>query len=275
MKKGWRLAIFITVFSLLASLSSAWPQQGLIQAVENGEIDWAGQVIRATGSGVPNTDAPNVAPARLGAERAARADALRNILETVKGVRIDSRTLVVNAMTQDDSIRTKVHGIIRGARVVNTRYLSDGAVEITVEIPMPKSLYPAVLPPTSFGTQAALIPKEGSAVFTGVVFDCRGLGLHPAISPKVFDEEGREVYGSAFLTREWANKFGILSYVKNPEGGQKKEGVTANPLHIKALRISGPAGSDFVISNQDAQKLRELTKNLTLQEQCRVLAVVD
>ena len=129
-RRRWGLRLLVAAFFFILLIPSSRAQQSVTQAVGNGEIDWSEQVIRATGSGAPNPDAPNIAAARLGAERAGKADALRNILEIIKGVRIDSETLVVNAMTQNDVIRTRVQGIVRGARVVNTRYLSDGAVEV-------------------------------------------------------------------------------------------------------------------------------------------------
>ena len=272
-KDGWIIGVFSAAFLVMTLFSSAWSQQPLIQMIGSGEINWAEQIVRASGSGAPNPDAPNIAAARLGAERAAKADALRNILETVKGVRIDSQTLVVNAMTQSDVIRTQVQGLVRGARVVNTRYLSDGAVEVTVEIPMAGPLTQTVLPPTSFGTQS--VPKEGSAVYTGVVFDSRGLSIRPAMAPKVLDEDGREVYGSAFVSAEWAAKYGIVGYVKDLDAAKKNDRVAANPLVVKAEKISGSGGSDLVISNADAQGLKDMSKNLSFLEQCRVLVVVD
>ena len=272
-RREWILRACFASILLVIFVSPAWPQQALIQAVGNGEINWSNQVIRATGSGAPNPDAPNVAAARLGAERAAKADALRNILETIKGVRIDSETLVVNAMTQNDTIRTRVQGIVQGARVVNTKYLSDGAVEVVVEIPMAGPLNQTVLPPQSFGTQP--VPKAGNPVYTGIIFDSRGLNLKPAMAPKVIDEEGREVYGSAFVSQEWATKFGIMGYAKDLDSARQNDRVTANPLVIKAVKLSGAAGSDFVISNADAQGLRDASKNLSFMEQCRVLVVVD
>jgi hypothetical protein len=271
---GLILSIFLSIFA-----SFAWGQQPLTQAVGNGEINWSDQVIRATGSGAPNPDAPNIAAARIGAERAAKADALRNILETVKGVRIDSETLVVNAMTQNDFIRTQVHGIVRGARTVSTRYLSDGAVEVILEIRMANPSTPAetlgasVLPPQSFGSQG--VPKAGNPVYTGVVFDARGLNIRPAMSPKIIDEEGREVYGSAFVSQEWAMKYGIVGYVKDLEAAQKNDRVAANPLVIKATKVAGTGGCDLVISNTAAQGMRDMSKNLSFLEQCRVLIVVD
>lgn len=272
-KNQWLTQVWFAAFFLLLSTGSAWPQQPLIQAVGNGEINWADQVIRATGSGAPNPDAPNIAAARLGAERAAKVDALRNILETVKGVRIDSQTLVVNAMTQSDVIRTQVQGVVRGARTVNTRYLSDGAVEVIVEISMAGQLSQTVLPPGSFGTQP--VPKAGSPVYTGVVFDSRGLNIRPAMSPKILDEDGREVYGSAFVSQEWATKYGIVGYVKDLDAAKKNDRVAANPYVVKAAKASGAGSSDLVISNADAQGLKDMSKNLSFLEQCRVLVVVD
>jgi hypothetical protein len=277
-KKEWMVIAYIVAFFLVASAPFTWAQQPLIQAIGNGEVNWATQLIRATGSGAPNPQAPNIAAARIGAERAAKADALRNILETIKGVRIDSQTLVVNSMTESDTIRTQVQGIVQGARVVNTRYLSDGAVEVTVEIPMAgppgtPSLTQTLLPPTSFGTQG--VPKAGNPVYTGIIFDSTGLNLRPAMSPKVLDEEGREVYGSAFVSQEWATKYGIVGYVKDVEAAKKNDRVTNNPLTIKGVKISGTGGSDLIITNADAQGLRDMSKNLSFLEQCRVLVVVD
>ncbi len=281
MKKEWALRFLLAACSLFIFISFSWAQQPLTQVIGNGEINWAEQTIRATGSGAPNPDAPNIAAARLGAERAAKADALRNILETIKGVRIDSETLVVNAMTQNDVIRTRVQGIVRGAQAVNTRYLSDGAVEVTLEIRMASPSAPTdtltatVLPPQTMGTQTQNIPKAGNPVYTGVIFDARGLGIRPAMSPKVVDEDGREVYGSAFVSQEWATKFGILGYAKDLEASKKNDRVATNPLVVSGRKVSGGGGCDLVISNADAQGMRDMSKNLSFLEQCRVLIVVD
>ncbi len=275
MEKKKNLIIFLWMSILLLGviIQPALAQQPLVQPMGTGEINWGEQVIRATGSGAPNPDAPNIAAARIGAERAAKADALRNLLEIVKGVRIDSQTLVINAMTQSDVIRTQVQGIVQGARVINTRYLSDGGVEVMLEVGMATSIAKAVIPPQDFGNQT--VPKAGNPVYSGVIFDCRGLDLRPAMSPKVLDEEGREVYGSAFVSQEWATKYGVMGYVKDLDAAKKNDRVAANPLVIKGVKVSGMGNSNLVITNTDAQGLRDMTKNLSFLEQCRVLVVVD
>lgn len=265
--------LFFSLFPFLAPLL-AYGQQPLIQVTGNGEINWSEQVIRASGSGAPHPDASNIAAARLGAERAAKADAMRNILEVVKGVRINSQTTVKDALTQSDQIRTQVQGIIRGAKVINTRYFSDGAVEVTLEIPLAGALSQSLLTPSSFGTQP--VPKAGNPAYSGVIFDCRGLNLQPALAPRVLDEDGREVYGAAFAAQEWALKYGVAGYLKNNmETALKNERVAPNPLVIKAIKAAGPGNTDLVISNADAQVLRDTSRNLSFLEQCRVLIVVD
>ena len=55
---------------LCAGIASA--SDSVSQTVGHGQIDWSKKTITATGSGAPNLKAPNVAVARLGAERAAK-----------------------------------------------------------------------------------------------------------------------------------------------------------------------------------------------------------
>ena len=102
-----------------------------------GTIDWAGQKIRAVGIGVPSAETGlNSAQARVMARRAAEVVARRNLLEVLKGVRIDSRTSVVDYAVKDDTIVSRVQGLLENSVVEGYRYLSDGSVEATVSMPL-------------------------------------------------------------------------------------------------------------------------------------------
>jgi hypothetical protein len=139
---------FWTVFLVLIfSGTPLWAQQtsDVSERVGSGVINWSQGVVTAKGSGAPPTGITNIAQARLMAERAAKADALRNLLETVKGVRVDSETTVESYTTKNDRVLTRVNGIVIGARVVDTRYLSDGAVEVTVAVNMTGELLAVML----------------------------------------------------------------------------------------------------------------------------------
>ena len=102
----------------------------IYQQVPNaGNINWQDQIIRSTGIGAPNPKMP-LAAQRAGALEAAKRIALRNLLETVKGMSITSETTVRNAMIENDVINTSVSGIVRNFRVVDTRYMSLSLIHI-------------------------------------------------------------------------------------------------------------------------------------------------
>lgn len=131
---GFFLFFFWIAIHCLIDGSGETQVREVIEQLPSGIINWTQGTVMAKGSGAPPADIKVPAQARLMAERAAKADALRNLLETVKGVRVDAQTTVESFTTKSDVVMTRVSGIVIGARVVNTRYLSDGGVEVTVAI---------------------------------------------------------------------------------------------------------------------------------------------
>ena len=253
------------------------------QQVPNaGSINWQDQIIRATGIGAPNPKMP-LAAQRAGALEAAKRIALRNLLETVKGMSITSETTVRNAMMENDVITTQVSGIVRNFRVVDTRYMSSGDVEVDVEVPLSGVLTDALLPtmgqPMPVGQGFPMDPSGYSlpqnVVFTGLIIDARGIGARPAMAPKILDENGNEVYGTGYVSREYAVQIGVVGYEKDINRAKTNERVTDNPLVVKATKASGSGQSDIVISNNDAQNVVGAAKNLNFMENCKVMVILD
>ena len=120
-------------------------------------------------------------------------------------------------------------------------------------------------------TAAWAVPQ---AVFTGLIFDARHLSFVPSASPKILDEDGRELYGSAYVGKEWVEKQGIVGYAKTPEEAGENQRVAGNPLMVKALKVTGPNSRDLVVSNEDARKIRELARHLNFLEHAKVMIVV-
>lgn len=272
--------IVIFVFLLLVVCSAN--AQVYQQVPDAGSIDWQGQIIKATGIGAPNPKMP-MAAQRAGALEAAKRIALRNLLETVKGMSITSETTVRNAMIENDVITTKVTGIIRNFKVVDTRYMSNGDIEVDVEVPLSGVLTDALLPatgePKAVGQGFPYDPSGYSLpqnkVFTGLIIDARGLGVRPAMAPKIFDETGNEVYGTGYVDREYAVQIGVVGYEKDLNRAKSNERVTDNPLIVKGMKASGTNKSDVVISNRDAQNVVGAAKNLNFMENCKVMILLD
>jgi len=129
----WVTGIFLAMALWVPSAPAAG-EKDVLERLPSGVINWTQGLITAKGSGAPPTGITVISQARLMAERAAKADALRNLLEAVKGVRVDADTTVENFTTKNDVVMTRVSGIVKGATVVDKKYLSDGAVEVTVAV---------------------------------------------------------------------------------------------------------------------------------------------
>ena len=111
-------------------------------------------------------------------------------------------------------------------------------------------------------------------VYTGLIFDAQHLSFIPSASPKILDEDGREVYGSAYVAKEWVEKQGIVGYAKSLDEGRANQRAAGNPLVIKAMKVTGANNRDLIISNEDARKIRELAKNINFLDRSKVMIVV-
>jgi hypothetical protein len=237
-------------------------------------VDWQKNVVRCTGLAAANLrDANgNAAVARIGAERAARLDALRNCLEALKGAQLDAGRTVGGALGSDKALAAKVEGLVRGFRVVGKpRYYSDGGVEIDVEVPLQGGITDALLPRP--GAEApAVTASDAPAPGTSLVVDARGKKVVPALAPRVLDEKGKEIYGPAVLAPEARQAGGTAAYARDLESARRDLSARVGdaPLVVKALRANGP---DVVISADDAARLSG--KNVAFLSEGRVVFLAD
>jgi hypothetical protein len=275
--------IALTVFACAAgNIPAQLP--GSIRDVEqpvgaSGSVDWTTGVITAVGIGAPPAQTANAAQARAMAERAAQVVAYRNLLEAVKGVRVDAATTVENVLTTSDALSTEVSGIIQGATLMDKKYLSDGSVEVRVGMKLTGALADTLLPKTPLtpptGLAGALTPVSPGQLYTGLIVDARDLGVKPAMAPKILNEDGREVYGPAWTSREYAVREGMAAYLKDPLQARTDPRVTDKPLMVKALKVAGDSRVDLVITNADAAMLQGASENMSMLQKCRVIILAD
>jgi len=296
----WLLCLVIVI----ASAGMVMAQTVNQQIGNNGQIDWSNQILRSTGIGSPNPNMPETAQ-RAGAIDAAKKAALRNLLETVKGMTLDAETTVRNFMVENDVINTRVSGLVRNFTVVDTKYMSSGDIEVTVEMPLSGALNDALLPQQMGGmtlgpVSGAVCPCCGqpwpagrpvpsnitlnqptpsatsaSGVYSGLIIDAKGLGIRPAMAPKVLDESGEEIYGSKYVSRDWAVQIGMVGYDKDVNRARNNDRVASNPLVVKGIKSAGPNKADIVVSAASATAIRNAAANQNFLDKCKVMFVVD
>ena len=263
---------------------------------ENGSINYGDRTIQAIGIGFIPENVINAGQARRSAMRIAKQDALRQLIEIVNGVNVTSETTVSGAMF-DDVIKTQVQGAIRGARRIgDPKYLSDTSVEVVYEVKM-ADISRVLLPMaekaptltfdnvnvTASGTVASAAEQQQTGTdtgvksggVTGIIIDGTGLGLRPAMSPRILNQGGSVVYGPGQYSRDYAAANGVVGYAKSLDQAKSDTRVQGNPLIIRAASTSGSTSADVIISNADAGKLAVADGAAGLLKNCRVMFVLD
>ena len=281
-----RIFITSTVFLLTGILYAQGLDQRCTQMGESACVDWDRGVVMAEGLGAPASSAKNIAQKNATALRAAKLDAARNMLEMIKGINLSSSTTMRDAMVQNDTVRTQVQGRLFGLRPSGKpRYFSDGSVSILMEASLRQTIPDEVLT-SSTGEAPREIsgPSSGSSgsarldpgrVYTGLIIDARGSGAQPAMSPKIYDEEGNELYGSAYVDQEFVQKHGMAGYVRDLDQALANDRVQGTPAVLKAISSSGANQTDLILSKSDADQLRGLADHLNFLREARVVIVLD
>lgn len=250
----------------------------------NAEPNWNTNTVQATGFGVPNPKFAAIpAQAAAMARVAAIADAQRQLLATIQGIQVDSETTVENLMVTSDIIKTRVSGLVKGARIVNEGPVAGGGYSVTMEMPMfggsggladtvierppvietfPEPV-PEVIPSLPADSQTggssgfSVInggdnsPMSAIGGYTGVIIDCRGLGLNPVMSPVVKNADGVKLYGHENLNYDLVVRDGMASYANDKSQASR---AGNKPLIFKAVRLDDH-NANPVISVADGNRL--------------------
>lgn len=265
---------FASLFLASSAFADAPPKKSddVVQKLKHGEVNWSNGTITATGSGVANLKAGGpVAVARLGAERAATADAYRNLIETVKGIRVSGKKDAGDIFSSG-TIKADVQGMVQGAQRVDTRYYDDGSVDVVIQMPLDDKLRSALSPKPA--KKKVAVQTEGAAKYTGLVIDATGLGGVPSLAPKIVDKKGKVLYGKGAVDPA-SVAGGIAGYAAKLAEAKGHERAGDKPLVIKAVKLAKRGKTDFVISKEDAATLRDKNANFSFLKTGKVVIVLD
>lgn len=307
-RHGLRIFGFVTAGLIVMVLAQSTQSQDVLTRIplptsstplgQKATVNWTDGLILVEGAGTAPKGLTE-AQARLRSLGAARADAQRLLAAAISGIQVDAETTVRNYELQDDTVRTKVVGFIRGAVPVDgserVERQNDGSFIIRVTYSMPlygdKGLativYPELAernaqkqpqPQPSPQPQPQPQPQPSpqptptpTKSYTGLIVDARGLKYSPCMAPKILQEDGREVWGTFTTTTEFANDVGIAAFVKRLEDATTlKDRGAPDQLLIKAVKTAGPAQCNAVIKNSDAATIRAANEGKSFLQEFKV-----
>ncbi len=254
--------------------------QDVIQQTGEGILNWSQGLITATGSSTPS-DKKNKAQQSV-ALTVAKARAVKNLLAVIMSIQLDNYNTVGDRAAGNDIFLNKLHDMASSAKIINQEYLSDATVKVIIQISLFGGLSQFILPteikqveaikPVT-GKQSADFDSSGNT-FSGLIVDVTGLGCKPAMVPQLFDENGKIVFGPAFVSREFVVQQGMTRYFSGSRPNQPDDRVGNNPLLIKGISVKGSRNTNIVISNTAAAQLLSTSGHLLFLKQCRVIIII-
>jgi hypothetical protein len=257
--------------------------QEVVEFTANGSINWTRGILNAWGISAPAEKNLGGSLNSQNALASAKIAAYHNLLKVAQSVRIDNAHTVGDFARQNNAVMDKLMGMVKHAAIVDQKYSTDGTAEVTVEMSLlsgfsqlvlPLEIEPveSIQPFDSTAIKKAVSKKE---IFSGFIVDARGIRVDPAMAPKILDEKEQEVYGPAFVSRELTVQKGMCHYETSPASAKHHPKAGNNPLIVKGLRTQAAKGSDIVICNEDALKIKSASEHLEALKQCKVIIVID
>jgi hypothetical protein len=216
----------------------------------------------------------------------------------IKNQLFDANRTVENYLTENIKINRQFDRLNVNFKQSDVRFLSDGSTIYEYELPITGSIMKILIPYAGGGIPVStlccpicgqlwpenlsipegvkLIPLENELTpqYTGVLIDARDIITNPALFPKIFSDEGKEVYGLSFASGEYVTAQGLVSYTTSFSDAYQSDLLGINPLRITALRSSGNNKTDIIISTTSAKMIHSSQHNLKLLEQCRVIILL-
>ena len=134
---------------------------------------------------------------------------------------------------------------------------TPSSVQVNVQVTpgttqTPATTIPSVTTPSHQGSSAAAAPA-GQAIggYTGLIVDCRGLGLKPVMSPVIKNANGEPIYGYKNLDSATVIANGMASYTADLS---KASRAGSNPLVVKAVGLDNHNGNP-ILSVADANRV--------------------
>jgi len=277
------LCCLLLITSPLVAHSNANAE--FIDLSELGIVNWSRGIVSSSGQ-ASQVDSTALSQSEL--EHQSYQIAFNRLITLLHGTRINSSIRVVDYLASNNGLSEKLNQMVSAAAVMGQEQHPDGTAIVSLQFRLRGGFAQLLLPseikqvepikamsnsPIPGGPASTANPA--AQAYTGLIVDARGTNVRPAMVPLIVDEGGRELYGPAFISREYAVQYGVCQYVCDLQSLSLQSRVGSNALMVKALRAGSEHSSDLVISNKDAAKLRDVCENLNFLKQCRVVVIMD
>jgi hypothetical protein len=231
-------------------IASAWAIEPVIEPVEAGQINWTTMELEVTSR----------SDRTIGAWKDVRIqeqDALERLKplmeETARRVRYDPERQAGDLLISDESgpspkVARRLTDGLTSWRVRETRYLSNGGVEMDAVLELQRWLRPMFLD----AVQPAVVYDSNNGT-TGVLVDARHLSFQPCMAPEVHTDGGALLIHPGAVRSEVLRMRSPVAYVRDPADPLAIQRAGQHPFFVTA--VASKQGCVLTLSPADSQLL--------------------
>lgn len=270
---------FISPYALCQSYSIV-QKSGLAEY----KIDYIAQLIVVKAKGASDERQKSIAEKKMWAIVEARKNCITQAAAAIGEVLIEGETILETGEMRGHNIKLSINEYVRGIKGLKEEYetMDDGSilaeVRMSIRFDGNKGLNKFLFD-TFFDDDKKPFPKPYNRVSikkypTGIVLDTRNsdIKLYPSLTPRIYDDSGRLIYGPDQVSRITAAKSGISTFTRNYKSQKKRLGN--NPLIIEVKGVIEKYPSSVLISRKDADFILQLEQDKKILSNCKVVFLI-
>jgi hypothetical protein len=147
-----------------------------------------GATIVVIGNGAPDLRSPSVHVAQQDAQTAAQRDLTERLARFINALQLPDGETVAAKVKRDPTLQGKLDTLLKGYRIVDKRYFSDGSMDLIAELPI-SALVSVV---------SGAAEKKEKLPELSLIIDARKLkGLPLRLSPTFIDSKGAALFAES------------------------------------------------------------------------------
>ncbi|MFT7520403.1 MAG: hypothetical protein ACI9MC_002548 [Kiritimatiellia bacterium] len=255
--------VLLSVLMLCISLAAepvGEPADVRVSLSSGASMNWTTMALEARSS----KHGSGVAGRQQSSEQMARS-ALGPSLQTGIVEVMVSEGVHIADLQQDDALGGRLRNRVKLWAVSEARYYASGNVELLGELSVREYLKPWTLTVATRRPEMPVISE-----YTGVLLDARGLGVSPAFSPRILDEQGGVLYDGTLWTDAALDAVPVV-YV----GDLAHRAAARAGEHPMVFKVSRASGCDLVLDAADAEVYRRHLSGSVVVGEGRLVVVID
>ena len=257
--------------TLFLLVSTALAVEPVVEDVGAGQLNWTTMRLEVSA----RSDRTVGAWKNVRVQEQDALDRLEPLIEdAARRVRFDPQRKADDLLTVEDggvptSVLRRLDDGLKSWRVRETRYLSNGGVEMDGVLEVHRWLRPMLLSQTD----AARSRPSSTGLTTGVLIDARHLDFQPCLAPELLTTDGRALLHPSKVHPDVMRRRTPVVYVQDPADPVAADRAGEAPIFLIAAAIQSDC--QLSLDAADSKRLSDNTGFAASVTEARVVIVVN